>query len=104
VRLAGIRAFSAFREDALDVSAHAVVAHLHLLMSSTGLFRRLGRVNHLLLANHLCSISVCGKMPDALCNPVAECSTKDNDGTRPGEDLMPLSWVTALNNQGADAA
>ena len=42
--LAGCRTFSAFRLDALDLLARALMAHLHLLKSSADLFRRSGSI------------------------------------------------------------
>lgn len=50
-RLAGRRAFSSFRVDALNLLLHALMAQLHLLKSSAGLLRRSGSVEHR-LASH----------------------------------------------------
>jgi hypothetical protein len=61
MRLASFGAFCALRVDTLDLLSRALVAQLHLLKSSTGLFGRLGFVNYLLC--HLIALSVCDKTP-----------------------------------------
>ena len=50
-RFAGFRAFSALKIDALDLLAHALVAHLHLFKSCTADFGRRRSVIRLWLAH-----------------------------------------------------